>query len=185
LRMLRVVVLQLLGKITTTLGQDSHWCRSQHILPANNSLRCCLHHHTTACCTYLSNMNLRVLFTRQKMCKSHGGKSGLYARCLSMCHCMIVSWSWTLWASTIMQQDDAIMEIIYTEVFLDFGSIFSSIRQYGFALCLKFRCRVLWMILWSCLDEFTTWYAIFKLCCNLICSSYSFNCTVLHECLLM
>lgn len=90
-------------KSPQTFRQESHWCISQCILSANNSFNHCLHHITIASCTSQSNVDmwsLRAFCNMPIMCKLHGDKSGLYAGYTSTSHCMAISWSCTLQATT-------------------------------------------------------------------------------------
>jgi hypothetical protein len=91
-----VKVLQQLKKLPQAFRQQTHWCTSQCIPSADNSLGYCLNHCTTDFCTLLSNVKvwpLRSFFANPNT------KSRVHAGCLSTSHHMAFSLSWTLWAT--------------------------------------------------------------------------------------
>jgi len=85
-------------------------------------LGCYLNHCAIpSCMQYLMWMHnlLNLLCSGPKTCISHGHKSGLCARRLSISHHMEFSWSWILsatWGWAILQQDDAVSA--FTVIFI-------------------------------------------------------------------
>ena len=129
-------------------------------------------------------------FNGPKSSKSHGNNSSLYAECMSTSHCMTFRWSRTLWVTwgwtssciTIM-----LSVSLPRRLFLILARSFLKASD-GNSLCwlsllgLKSRSMGLLMPLWSCLDGFTIWCTICKMCCTVVSISYSpsqLHCSVL------
>jgi hypothetical protein len=93
---------------------------------------------------------------------------------------MAFSWSWTLqarceWALLWVYPDVrslswyAAFEVLERKIYLCVITWF------------KVKNRSPLMPLWFCWDGFTTWHAILTPCCNVILTSHSVECTVLHK----
>jgi hypothetical protein len=106
-----------------------------------------------------------------------------YRRCWIISHYVAFGWSWTLVHMVVVdyftQQDDAVSE--FTLIFvLDLGMECLKHLRVKVLLIVslhdpKSRSWVLLMSPRSCLGRFATWYTIFKLHCNVICTRYSLS----------
>lgn len=135
--------------------------------------------HIVIQCEHMALWLWTAFFNGQKMCKSHGNKSGLYTGSLSNYCCVEFSWSWSCGLHRIGQCWTVgwCHLWVYNEDFswlwyVAFESPDSEPSQTVSKCDFKPRNRGPLMS-WFSQDGIMTWYDIFKLSCDVICTNWS------------